>query len=189
MEHYDQPAVGDRRFFTAADRPKMEILVHNLEHGYTVLWYDESAGDAKKSDLEALAKVANRVDAASGKFIVSAWDPSYGALPTGKKFVLSHWSATFEADKTTVASQAGNRQLCGDLSGEVVKAFIQKFPRTASPEPTPHSVRPTGRELPHLRRDVRPPEINGVRRWVFAYLAGRDAGRVRLPRPLRQSSS
>ncbi len=134
-EHYDQPAVGDRRFFTAADRPKMEILVHNLEHGYTVLWYDQSVGDAKKSDLEALAKVANRVDAASGKFIVSAWDPSYGALPTGKKFALSHWSATFEADKATVASQAGNRQLCGDLSGEVVKAFIQKFPRTASPEP------------------------------------------------------
>lgn len=113
----------------------MEILVHNLEHGYTVLWYDQSAGDAKKSDLEALAKVANRVDAAAGKFIVSAWDPSYGPLPTGKKFALSHWSATFGPDKATVASQEGNRQLCGDLSGEVVKAFIEKHPRTASPEP------------------------------------------------------
>lgn len=134
-EHYDQPAVGDRKFFTAADRPKMEVLVHNLEHGYTVLWYDQKAGDAKKGALEELAKVANQIDAASGKFIVSAWDPSYGELPADKKFALSHWSATFAADKTTVTSQAGNRQLCGDLSGAVVKAFIQQFPRTASPEP------------------------------------------------------
>jgi len=134
-EHYDEPAVSDRKFYTAADRPKMEILVHNLEHGYTVLWYDQSAGAAKKAELEELAKVANKIDAASGKFIVSAWDPSYGELPTDKKFALSHWSATFAPDKTTVASQAGNRQLCGDLSGEVVKAFIQRFPRTASPEP------------------------------------------------------
>ena len=136
-EHYDQPAVGDRKFFTAGDRPKMEVLVHNLEHGYTVLWYDQKVGEAKemKAKLEDLAKVANKIDAASGKFIVSAWDPSYGELPAGKKFALSHWSATFAADKTSVASQAGNRQLCGALSGEVVQAFIQKHPRTASPEP------------------------------------------------------
>ena len=136
-EHYSQPAVGDRKFFTAEDRPKMEVLVHNLEHGYTVLWYDQSAGEAKemKAKLEDLAKVANKIDAASGKFIVSAWDPSYGELPAGKKFALSHWSATFGADKTSVASQAGKRQLCGDLSGAVVQAFIQEFPRTASPEP------------------------------------------------------
>ena len=136
-EHYDQPAVGDRKFFTAEDRPKMEVLVHNLEHGYTVLWYDQKTGEAKemKADLEEIAKVTNNLDAASGKFIVSAWDPSYGEFPAGKKFALSHWSATFAADKTSVASQAGKRQLCGDLSGAVVQAFIQEFPRTASPEP------------------------------------------------------
>ena len=136
-EHYDEPSVSDRKFFTAGDRPKMEVLVHNLEHGYTVLWYDQKTGEAKetKADLEEIAKVTNNLDAASGKFIVSAWDPSYGELPAGKKFALSHWSATFAADKTSVVSQAGKRQLCGDLSGEVVKAFVQKFPRTASPEP------------------------------------------------------
>ena len=135
--HFAQPAVSDRRFFTTADRPQMEVLVHNLEHGYTVLWYDQSAGEAKemKDALQDLAKVANKIDSASGKFIVSAWDPSYGELPAGKKFALSHWSATLGADKTTVASQAGHRQLCGDLSGEVVKAFVQKFPRTSAPEP------------------------------------------------------
>ena len=134
--HFDQPAVAkDRMFYTAADRPAMEILVHNLEHGYTVLWYDESAGEAKKAALQELTKVTNKLDAASDKFIVSAWDPSYGELPAGKKFALSHWSATLAADKASVASQAGHRQLCGDLSGEVVKTFVEKFPHTSAPEP------------------------------------------------------
>ena len=136
--HYAQPAVtNNRAFYTAADRPAMEILVHNLEHGYTVLWYDQAAGEAKemKAKLEDLAKVTNKLDPSANKFIVSAWDPSYGELPAGKKFALSHWSATLAADKTSVASQVGNRQLCGDLSGEVVKAFVEKFPRTSAPEP------------------------------------------------------
>ena len=134
--HYDQPAVSkNRTFYTAADRPPMEVLVHNLEHGYTVLWYDESAGQAKKTQLEELAKVANKLDAAADKFIVSAWDPSYGALPAGKKFALSHWSATLAADKTSLVNQEGHRQLCDDLSGEVVKAFVEKYPRTDAPEP------------------------------------------------------
>jgi hypothetical protein len=133
--HYAQPEVSDRRFFTAADRPKMERLVHNLEHGYTVLWYDEQAGEAKKAQLEELANVANKTDAASQKFIVSAWDPTYGELPAGKKFALSHWSATPGTDQISVANQSGHRQLCGDLSGEVVKAFIDKHPRTSAPEP------------------------------------------------------
>jgi hypothetical protein len=133
-QHFSKPEVSDRKFFTAADRPAIETLVHNLEHGYTVLWYDQQAGEAKKAQLEELAKVANKVDAASGKFIVSAWDPNYGQLPAGKKFALSHWSATFGPDGKIV-SQAGHRELCGDLSGEVVKSFIQKFPRTSSPEP------------------------------------------------------
>jgi hypothetical protein len=133
--HYAQPEVSDRRFFTAADRPPMERLVHNLEHGYTLLWYDQKAGDAKKAELQELAKVANKIDAASQKFIVSAWDPSYGELPAGKKFALSHWSATPGKKQAAIASQAGHRQLCGDLSGEVVKAFIDKHPRTSAPEP------------------------------------------------------
>ena len=133
--HFAQPDTDKREFYTAADRPPIEVLVHNLEHGYTVLWYDQSAGEAKKAALQELAKVANKIDATADKFIVSAWDPSYGELPAGKKFALSHWSATLGADQSTVASQAGHRQLCGDLSGEVVKAFVEKFPRTSAPEP------------------------------------------------------
>ena len=133
--HFAQPAVSDRKFYTVADRPKIEVLVHNLEHGYTVLWYDQSAGEAKKADLQKLADLANKTDAARDKFIVSAWDPSYGALPAGKKFALSHWSATLGPDGSSIVTQAGHRQLCGDLSGEVTKAFVEKYPRTSAPEP------------------------------------------------------
>jgi hypothetical protein len=133
--HFSQPEVSDRRFFTAADRPAIERLVHNLEHGYTLLWYDQKAGEAKKAQLEELAKLANKIDSASQKFIVSAWDPSYGELPPGKKFALSHWSATVGTNQLAQANQAGHRQLCGDLSGAVVKAFIDQYPRTSAPEP------------------------------------------------------
>lgn len=133
--HYPQWEFPNRGFYTADDRPKMENLVHNLEHGYTVLWYDQAAGEAKKAQLEELAKIANTIDAASQKFIVSAWDTSYGELPAGKKFALSHWSAKAGTEQTAEANQVGNRQLCGDLSGAVVKAFIEKHPRTSAPEP------------------------------------------------------
>jgi hypothetical protein len=132
--HFEVPLVGERKFFTPADRPAMENLVHNLEHGYTVLWYDAKAGESKKAQLQELATVANKLDAAAGKFIVSAWDPAYGALPAGKKFALSHWSATIDPEGK-VTDQAGHRQLCGDLSGDIVKSFVQRFPRTSSPEP------------------------------------------------------
>src|SRR5512139_544982 len=38
--HLASPALGDRRVYTVADAPAVEALVHNLEHGYTILWYD-----------------------------------------------------------------------------------------------------------------------------------------------------
>ena len=34
-----------RKFYTEDDRPELEALVHNLEHGYTILWYDETIAD------------------------------------------------------------------------------------------------------------------------------------------------
>lgn len=130
----DAPSNGVN-FYTAADRPKMETLVHNLEHGYTILWYDQSVASAQKAQLEQLAKLANKLDPSSDKFIVSEWDSSYGQLPAGKKFALSHWSATLASNKATVASQEGHRQLCGQLSGAVVESFVKQFPLTSAPEP------------------------------------------------------
>ena len=107
----------------------------NRAHGYSMRGYGQGVATAQKAELEQLAKLANKLDASSGKFVVSEWDPSYGALPAGKKFALSHWSATLATDKTAVASQAGHRQLCGQLSGAVVESFVKQFPSTSAPEP------------------------------------------------------
>ena len=129
--HYTGWEYPNREFYTADDRPKMENLVHNLEHGYTVLWYDATATDAQKATLRAVAKQANGTKAAQNKFIVSSWDDTYGAFPKDKHFALSHWSA----EPGTPPKQTGNRQLCGDISGAVVNDFITKHPRTSAPEP------------------------------------------------------
>ena len=46
--HWNEPGQAlapiSRKLYTAKDRPELEALVHNLEHGYTMLWYDEIDG-------------------------------------------------------------------------------------------------------------------------------------------------
>jgi Protein of unknown function (DUF3105) len=130
-EHFASPAFPARQFYTVDDRPKMETLVHNLEHGYTILWYDASTTAKQVATLKAISKQANASSDASNKFIVSAWDPSYGAFPAGKHFALSHWAA----DPSDLNKQSGHRELCGDVSGEVVQKFIAAYPHTMAPEP------------------------------------------------------
>lgn len=122
--HWAAPAFPAREFYTARDRPAMEQLVHNLEHGYTVLWYDDTVKGAKLDTLKDIATSARAVAATRGKFIVSAWDDAYGAFPSGKHIALSHWGAT-----------KGYRQLCGGISGAVVERFVKQFPAADSPEP------------------------------------------------------
>ena len=57
-KHYPTPAPFTKRFYTTADRPAVETLVHNLEHGYTVVWYRDAMPadqvDQLQSDLEDL---------------------------------------------------------------------------------------------------------------------------------------
>jgi hypothetical protein len=130
-EHFAVPEFPNRGFYTASDRPKMETLVHNLEHGYTILWYDGTATTEQISQLRAITREANASTAAQDKFIVSAWDDSYGMFPSGKHFALSHWAA--DANDTT--KQEGHRMLCGGVSGAAVAAFTTQFPRTLAPEP------------------------------------------------------
>lgn len=122
--HWGQPAFPARPFYTTRDRPAMEQLVHNLEHGYTVLWYD---GTIKGKDLDLLRDIATSArakDSTRGKFIVTSWDDAYGDFPEGKHVALSHWGA-----------KQGYRQLCGGISGAVVEQFITEYPATDTPEP------------------------------------------------------
>ncbi|HET7660975.1 MAG TPA: DUF3105 domain-containing protein [Oryzihumus sp.] len=133
-EHFAQPDLDGIHFYTGSDTPKVETLVHNLEHGYTVLWYDPKAPAAKIAVVKQIAEMAPKTSWAKDKFIAAPWDSSHGTFPAGKLFALSHWAAKVKADGS-IESQAGHRQLCGDISGDVVKQFIEKFPRTDAPEP------------------------------------------------------
>ena len=132
--HFVQPVLDGRQFYSSADTPAVETLVHNLEHGYTVLWYLPSEESARSADLKELATLGNKVAPSQGKFIVAPWNESYGQFPSGKKYALSHWSATTTASGQ-VTAQSGHRQLCGDLSGEAVMAFVTQFPKSDAPEP------------------------------------------------------
>lgn len=123
-EHFVSPEYPARPFYTTADRPAMETLVHNLEHGYTVVWYTKATPQAQLDELKKISDNARTMKETGGKFIVSAWDDSYGAFPAGKTIGMSHWGA-----------KNGHRQLCGAVSGEAVKAFVTQFPSTDAPEP------------------------------------------------------
>ncbi len=121
--HFAVPDVSGRDFYTATDRPVLETLVHNLEHGYTILWYDGS----KVKDTTLLKDVAdqgNKLPESSGKFKVVEWDASRGAFPAGKPYALVHW-----------AKDAGHRQMCGNLSGQAVVDFVKKYPKSDTQEP------------------------------------------------------
>ncbi|HMG30377.1 MAG TPA: DUF3105 domain-containing protein [Jiangellaceae bacterium] len=126
--HYAVPASFNRKFYTPSDSPEIERLVHNLEHGYTVLWYDPSVLEDQESTLGELAtKVTDDeelAEAVNGKFIVAPWDTERGEFPDGATYALTHWGA-----------EQGFRQYCGELSGEVVRDFVTAHPSSDSPEP------------------------------------------------------
>jgi hypothetical protein len=134
-KHFAVPAVDSRRVYTVADAPKIETLVHNLEHGYTILWYDRSVEKEQAAAFQALATKVNAMKESANKFLVSPWDPAYGALPAGKKYALSHWSADVDQASGKVSNQMGHRQLCGGLNTTVVEDFVKSHPWSSAPEP------------------------------------------------------
>jgi hypothetical protein len=120
--HFASPSISSTKFFTAKDRPALETLVHNLEHGYTILFYDGDAAKNKISLIKDITAQANKLPESQNKFLAVEWDKSRGALE--KPWVLSHWSRA-----------NGHRQFCGDLSGQVIVDFVKKYPLTDTQEP------------------------------------------------------
>ncbi len=134
-KHLAAPVVDKRRVYTTADVPAVETLVHNLEHGYTILWYDPSVEKTQAASFEALATKVNAMKESANKFLVVPWDTKRGAFPAGKKYALSHWSADVDPSSGQVKSQTGHRQLCGGLSTSVVETFVKQHPWSSAPEP------------------------------------------------------
>jgi hypothetical protein len=134
-KHFAVPAVDSRRVYTVADVPAVETLVHNLEHGYTILWYDRSVEKEQAASFQALATKVNAMKESANKFLIVPWNPAYGSFPAGKKYALSHWSADVDQSTGKVGQQMGHRQLCGGLNTSVVETFVKNHPWSSAPEP------------------------------------------------------
>jgi hypothetical protein len=134
------PAPFSRKFYTADDRPPLEALVHNLEHGYTILWYDTTIAedDSAMKQIQAIAdKFSGSDDNFRDKFIAAPWtskDEKGKSFPDGQHVAFTHWSAG-GTGVTDVAKQVGAFQYCSDVSGAALDAFMEKYPFSDTPEP------------------------------------------------------
>lgn len=136
------PAAFARKFYTAEDRPELESLVHNLEHGYTILWYDDTAA-ADPDTVSTIRGIARKFAGTSNlrdKFIAAPWtaaDQKEGGAdpwPSGDHIAFSHWSAGGNG-VTDVSKQQGVFQYCKEPSGAALEKFMLDYPYTDSPEP------------------------------------------------------
>jgi hypothetical protein len=132
------PAPMERKLYTD-DRPELESLVHNLEHGYTILWYDETVADDSEQ-MNELRAIADKFAGTSNlrfKFKAVPWLESDGkSFPEGQHIAFTHWSIGGADQDPAGDGQVGVWQYCTDVSGDALNAFMLKYPYMDSPEPT-----------------------------------------------------
>ncbi len=125
----------DRKLYTADDRPELGELVHNEEHGYTLLWFDQTVADDsdQMKEIEAIASKFQSDSNLRNKFKAVPWLKSDGsAFPNGQHVALTHWTSGAKTD----GEQEGVTQYCSQPSGAALKKFMLDYPYTDSPEPT-----------------------------------------------------
>jgi Protein of unknown function (DUF3105) len=140
--HWPEPAEYGRKFYTTDDRPDLEQLVHNEEHGYTILWYDQTVADDAEQ-LQVVKDIAATFDVGQSndlktynesKFIAAPWTADDGAaFPDGAHIAFTRWA--LEGDDAVQDKGEGAWQYCEQPSGEALAAFREEFPESNSPEP------------------------------------------------------
>ncbi len=126
----------EKKFYSSADRPELGLLVHNLEHGYTIMWYDESIADdsAAMDEVKAIAKKFTGTDNFRMKFKAVPWTSEDGkAFPDGQHVAFTHWSIGGAGED--LDNQVGVTQYCSEVSGAALKTFMSDYPYMDSPEP------------------------------------------------------
>jgi hypothetical protein len=137
-QHYNVWDGIDRKLYSESDRPDVGELVHNLEHGYTILWYDETvaASDAMMDDLRGIASKKSSTTNPRDKFKAVPWTSEDGdPFPSGQHVAMTHWSVG-GVDAGEGGEQVGVFQYCAAPSGEALEEFMQQYPYMDSPEPT-----------------------------------------------------
>jgi len=133
------PDPMERKLYTADDRPAVEALVHNLEHGYTILWYDETAAndDAMMDDIRGIATKFKGTSNLRLKFKAVPWTEEDGEpFPEGQHVAYTHWSIGGAGnDVSDTSTQVGVWQYCSEPSGEALEDFMTEYPYMDSPEP------------------------------------------------------
>ena len=128
---------ADYFLYTADDRPDLGELVHNLEHGFTMLWYDETAAadEPMMEHIEAIATKYKGTDNLRLKFKAVPWLKADGKpFPEGQHIAFTHWSNGGTGEAAT-GEQVGVWQYCSEPSGAAIKDFMVKYPYLDSPEP------------------------------------------------------
>ena len=137
-QHWNMWDTMDRKLYTTSDRPELGELVHNLEHGYTILWYDETIQDdsGAMDELRGIASKLQGTDNLRDKFKAVPWTSEDGkAFPKGQHVAFTHWSVG-GVGETDPEKQVGVFQYCSSLSGSALESFMEKWPYMDSPEPT-----------------------------------------------------
>ena len=132
-----------KHFFTADDRPPVEVLVHNQEHGWTIVWYDDSISD-NSEQMKQLRATADKFDSFGQdpkyNMIIAPWTKDDGdPIPDGKHIALTHWSIhqpTYDPEifKQQNLQSYGESQYCDTFSGDALDSFMKKFPYDDAPE-------------------------------------------------------
>ena len=194
------PAPIERHLYAEDDRPALESLVRNLEHGYTILWYDDTiAGDDE---------AVSQLDAIAGKFTddqnfrnssSAPWTSDDGdAFPDDQHVAITHWSAGGARRRGGIG-----RSGCGGTAPTwrrgALEDFVLRAPYTDSPEPAPpdragsgrcRTGRPAGAGSTHLLDVLRTAPaghqqgVQGVHDHDVVRPHDRITGRCR-PRPSR----
>ncbi len=114
--------------------------MHNLEHGYTIMWYDETIADSA-TELAQVKAIARKFKESGdnmnfrNKFIAAPWTEERRgrrpSSPTGQHVAFTHWSGD-----TSDAPSTGVWQYCSDVSGAALTTFMDNYPYTDAPEAT-----------------------------------------------------
>lgn len=137
-QHWDQWDSMDRKMYTPDDRPGLGLMVHNLEHGFTILWYDETAAEDEEM-MDAITGIATKFTGTKNfrdKFKAVPWTKEDGKpFPEGKHIAFTHWSIGGEGESPDSGKQKGVWQYCSEPSGEALEKFMLDYPYLDSPEP------------------------------------------------------